>query len=106
LRRLPTRRVIIVLSLLVVVAVGIVYLIYKFLPLTLPHLIGLILTVIILTRYLTRHNGQARLIIWIASILIVIGLDQGIEVKCGPGLEQYGHHDSLTVGKCFNGSNA
>jgi hypothetical protein len=75
LRRLPTRRVIMVLSLLVVVAVGIVYLIYKFLPLTLPHLIGLILTVIILTRYLTRHNGQARLIIWIASILIVIGLD-------------------------------
>ena len=106
LRRLPTRRVIIVLSLLVIVAVVIVYLIYKFLPLTLPHLIGLILTVIILTRYLTRHNGQARLIIWIASILIVIGLDQGIEVKCGPGLEQYGHHDSLTVGKCFNGSNA
>jgi XapX domain-containing protein len=51
LRRLPTRLVIMILSLLVIVVVGIAYSIYKFLPPTPPHLIGLILTVTTLTGY-------------------------------------------------------
>jgi len=59
LRRLPTRRVIMVLSLLVVVVVGIAYSICKFLPPTTPHLIGLVLTVTTLTGYhVIRHKAK------------------------------------------------
>ena len=75
LRRLPTRHVIMVLSLLVVVVVDIAYSIYKFLPPTTPHLIGLVLTVTLLTGYFTRHIGQARLIFWILIVIFVIGFD-------------------------------
>jgi hypothetical protein len=75
LRRLPTRLVIMVLSLLVIVVVDIAYSIYKFLPPTTPHLIGLVLTVTLLTGYFTRHIGQARLIFWILIVIFVIGFD-------------------------------
>jgi len=66
----------IVLSLLVVIIVGVVYLALNLLPPTPtpPHIIGLVLTVTILAGYLTRH-GQARLVFWIVSVLFVIGLD-------------------------------
>jgi len=61
LRRLPTRHVIMVLSLLVVVVVDIAYSIYKFLPPTTPHLIGLVLTVTTLTGYhVIRHKAKTR----------------------------------------------
>jgi XapX domain-containing protein len=61
LRRLPTRLVIMILSLLVIVVVGIAYSIYKFLPPTPPHLIGLILTVTTLTGYhVIRHKAMTR----------------------------------------------
>jgi hypothetical protein len=61
LRRLPTRLVIMVLSLLVVVVVDIAYSIYKFLPPTTPHLIGLVLTVATLTGYhVIRHKAKTR----------------------------------------------
>ncbi len=61
LRYLPMRCVIVILSIIVgTIVIVIKYLIY-FLPLTLPHLIGLI-PIIILIGYLTRHIGQARLI--------------------------------------------
>ena len=61
LRRLSTRRVIMVLSLLVVVVVDIAYSIYKFLPPTTPHLIGLVLTVTTLTGYhVIRHKAKTR----------------------------------------------
>ncbi len=65
----------IVLSLLVVIIVSVVYLTLNLLPPTPLHLIGLVLTVIILAGYLTRHIGQARLVFWIVSVLFVIGLD-------------------------------
>jgi XapX domain-containing protein len=59
LRRLPTRLIIMVLSLLVVVVVGIAYSICKFLPPTPPHLIGLVLTVTTLTGYhVIRHKAK------------------------------------------------
>jgi hypothetical protein len=61
LRRLPTRHVIMVLSLLVIVVVDIAYSIYKFLPPTTPHLIGLVLTVTTLTGYhVIRHKAKTR----------------------------------------------
>jgi len=65
-----------VLSLFAVIVVGTIYYsIYKFLPPTTPHLIGLVLTVTLLTGYFTRHIGQARLIFWILIVIFVIGFD-------------------------------
>jgi hypothetical protein len=58
-----------------IIMVGVVYLTLNLLPLTPPHIIGLVLTVTILAGYLTRHIGQARLVFWIVSVLFVIGLD-------------------------------
>jgi|ECHnycMinimDraft_1075156.scaffolds.fasta_scaffold02702_1 hypothetical protein len=75
LRRLLPKLAKMLPPLLAVVAVGIAYSIFKFLPPTPPHLIGLVLTVIILTGYFIRHIGQARLIFWIIIIIFVIGFD-------------------------------
>jgi hypothetical protein len=55
-----SKRVKIILSLLVLATAS--FFCYKFLPPTPPHLIGLVLTVIILTGYFIRHIGQVRLI--------------------------------------------
>jgi len=73
LRYLPMRCFIVILSIIVGTIVIVIIYLY-FLPLTLPHLIGLI-PIVILMGYLTRHIGQARLMFWIAGVLFVIGLD-------------------------------
>jgi len=80
-RRLP-KLARMVLSLFAVIVVGTIYYsIYKFLPPTTPHLIGLVLTVTLLTGYFTRHIGQARLIFWILIVIFVIGFDVYLYIR-------------------------
>ena len=61
LRRLLLKLARMVLLLFAVIVVGTIYSIYKFLPPTPPHLVGLVLTVTTLTGYhATRHKAKVR----------------------------------------------